>query len=390
MKIIECGTGYTSIPAQMGAATEIVVEELAKSFSKRKINYQIFDVEDENRAPNALNIKEIKLNSFLRKKDTTLGIIHKLKRVFYSLNLAKELRNEIKHSKENIVIHFHNQYNMYFFLKTTPKKYLKNIKLYYTVHSYIWNNDWNKISSTVKKKYFQEIYCVKNADKVFVLNNITFEHFKKQLNIASNKIVKIDNGVNIDIYKPLNNSKKNDFIFFQSGSVCERKNQLGAIEHLCKFLKNNECKYLFAGGIIDQEYKNQIDKFALNNNIRENIIYAGELKPGTELNKYYNKATAFIFPSHAEAFSLVILEALSCGLPVIMDRQSIKDIDSNLESVILFYNNQEEFDLILNKTIFDEEERKKLAINSRKIIEEKYSWDAIANMYLEEFTNDIK
>ena len=31
MKIIEVGTGYTSIPANMGAATEIVVEELVKS-----------------------------------------------------------------------------------------------------------------------------------------------------------------------------------------------------------------------------------------------------------------------------------------------------------------------------------------------------------------------
>ena len=32
MKIYEIGTGYTSIPAKMGAATEIVVEELTKSF----------------------------------------------------------------------------------------------------------------------------------------------------------------------------------------------------------------------------------------------------------------------------------------------------------------------------------------------------------------------
>ena len=31
MKIYEIGTGYTPIPAQMGAATEIVVEELTRS-----------------------------------------------------------------------------------------------------------------------------------------------------------------------------------------------------------------------------------------------------------------------------------------------------------------------------------------------------------------------
>ena len=36
MKIIEVGTGYTSIPAKMGAATEIVVEEISKVFEKEK------------------------------------------------------------------------------------------------------------------------------------------------------------------------------------------------------------------------------------------------------------------------------------------------------------------------------------------------------------------
>ena len=44
MKIIEVGTGYTSIPANMGAATEIVVEELAKVFEKEKVNYEILDI----------------------------------------------------------------------------------------------------------------------------------------------------------------------------------------------------------------------------------------------------------------------------------------------------------------------------------------------------------
>ena len=34
MKIFEIGTGYTSVPARMGAATEIVVAELTTSMRK--------------------------------------------------------------------------------------------------------------------------------------------------------------------------------------------------------------------------------------------------------------------------------------------------------------------------------------------------------------------
>ncbi len=385
MKIIECGTGYTSIPAQMGAATEIVVEELGKAFKKNNINYVIYDIEDEQRAKTNLNIHEVKVLPILRNKDTTLGLIHKLKRVFYSLSLAKELRKEIKRNEDKIVIHFHNQYNMYFFLKTTSKKFLKNVKIVYTVHSYIWNNDWEDIKGTIRKKYFQEVYCVRNADKVFVLNNITIDHFVNELNVKKEKIIKIDNGVNIEVYYPINDDiNKEDIVFFQSGSVCPRKNQLSAIKNLSTIIKKQKnIKYLYAGGIIDSDYKNQIDNYILDNEIKDNIEYAGELKPGKELNLYYNKAKAFIFPSMAEAFSLVILEALSCGLPVIMDRNAIKEVDDDLENIILFYKNENEFNEIIEKCILDENIRKNIAKDSRKLIEKKYSWEVVAKKYFE-------
>ncbi len=389
MKIIECGTGYTSIPAQMGAATEIVVEELAKAFKKLNVNYEIFDIQDEERAKTNLKIREVKVPKIFRKKDVSLGIMHKLKRVVYSLNLAKQLRKEIKSSNEKLAIHFHNQYNMFFFLKTTSKKLLKNVKIFYTVHSYIWNNKWENIENVINKKYFQEVYCVKNADKVFVLNNITIEHFTKQLSVDLNKIYRIDNGVNTDIYKPANSNEK-DFIFFQSGSVCERKNQLEAIRNLTPILKDNEnYKYIYAGGIIDSEYKNKIDEYVINNNLVNKIKYVGELKPGKEMCKYYNMAKAFIFPSTAEAFSLVILEALSCGLPVIMNKKNILEVSDDLENVILFYENEKDLKKLFEEKLLKQNEYKRLSNNSRKISIDKYSWTAVANIYLKEIIKEM-
>ena len=49
MKIYEIGTGYTPIPAKMGAATEIVVEELAKSFQKKGKDVTILDIKADDR-----------------------------------------------------------------------------------------------------------------------------------------------------------------------------------------------------------------------------------------------------------------------------------------------------------------------------------------------------
>ena len=96
MKIYEIGTGYTPIPAQMGAATEIVVEELTRSFIKNGENVEIIDIASNARVETDLPIKEVKVPSFFMRDDVSLGIVHKLKRVVYSVALANELKKNSK------------------------------------------------------------------------------------------------------------------------------------------------------------------------------------------------------------------------------------------------------------------------------------------------------
>ncbi len=383
MKIIEVGTGYTSIPANMGAATEIVVEELSKVFQKENINYYIFDIKDEKRQNTDLKIKEINVPKCFRKKDVSLGIVHKLKRVVYSINLSKALKKEIKSSKDKLVIHFHNQYNMFFYLKLVPKKLKKKVITAYTVHNGTWNGKWDSIKNKIKRKYFQEIYCIKNADKIFVLNEVTKDHFIKQFNIDSKKIIHIANGVNTDIYKP---NENDDIVFFQCGSVCDNKNQLEAIKMLTPYLQENRnFKYVYVGGIIDQKYKQKIDNYIKEENIESQVEYLGEITPGKELSKYYSNSKAFIFPSKVEAFSLSILEAMASGLPVIMNKKAILEVDNKLNDIILFYYNEETFSKIIKEKILDDQVRKELSNKERKIVEDFYNWNIIANEYLKYF-----
>ena len=109
MKIYEIGTGYTPIPAQIAAATESVVEELTKAFMKMGQPVEIIDIAAKERASHHLPITEVKIPSFLSKKDVGLGILHKLKRVIYSIALSFRLKNILKAAEnEKVVLHFHN------------------------------------------------------------------------------------------------------------------------------------------------------------------------------------------------------------------------------------------------------------------------------------------
>ena len=113
MKIIEIGTGYTPIPAQMGAATEIVVEELSRSFAKLGEEVTVLDIAASQRAEHDLPMEEVSVPGIFTKKDVSLGLVHKLKRVVYSVCLAAKLKKILKRSTEPVALHFHNQYNLF-------------------------------------------------------------------------------------------------------------------------------------------------------------------------------------------------------------------------------------------------------------------------------------
>lgn len=156
MKIFEIGTGYTSVPARMGAATEIVVAELTTSMRKLGEDVTIVDIKDKNRMPTRLPITEAYMPQFFSSTDTKLGIVHKLKRVLYSISLTGKLHSLIRQNRrERIMLHFHNQYNLFFFLKLTPKSLLKNVTIGYTVHSYIWFGKWDEVKDIIAKRYFR-------------------------------------------------------------------------------------------------------------------------------------------------------------------------------------------------------------------------------------------
>lgn len=388
MKIYEIGTGYTPIPAQMGAATEIVVEEITRSFLKNGEVVEIIDIQAPERAKTDLPISEVKVPVVFTKTDVSLGIMHKLKRVVYSICLAKHLKKILKKSAEKVVLHFHNQYNLFFFLKLVPAKLRKKATIAYTVHSYIWHGAWDEISADIHKRYFQELYCLKHADCVFVLNANTRKTIAEHTDADPERVYLIDNGVNTDVYYPVSTEEKNAIkerysltgktVFVQIGSVCERKNQLTSIKLLLPVLKENKnIVFCYAGGVISQEYQSDIAAFAEKHGIQNQILYVGELKPGKQINELYNISEAMIFPSKAEGFSLVIVEAMSAGTPVVIHNS----LQFELAESCLRFANRDDFLEKLNSEVLESHNCGQWSQRVRQVITERYSWHKIAADY---------
>lgn len=116
----------------------------------------------------------------------------------------------------------------------------------------------------------------------------------------------IYNGINVKDF-PLSD-KPREYYFWMSRISKEK-----GVEDVIKFAKKSGEKVVIAGPVRDEEYfNNQVKP-----NLGKNISYVGELGLMDKV-KYYQGAKAFLFPiKWPEPFGLVVVEAMSCGTPVV-------------------------------------------------------------------------
>lgn len=87
-------------------------------------------------------------------------------------------------------------------------------------------------------------------------------------------------------------------------------------------LKDSELNgfHLFFAGPDDSEYANALKNYTRDNNLEEDVTWGGMITGAEKWGAFY-AAEIFCLPSHQENFGIVVAEALSCGLPVLISNK---------------------------------------------------------------------
>ena len=110
----------------------------------------------------------------------------------------------------------------------------------------------------------------------------------------------------------------------------------------------------------------------------------------SKLNDYYNEASIFVFPSRQEGMPNSILEAMSCGLPVIATKIAGSEelISEGKGGYLTTSEDLNELVIALETLMEDKFAREKMGRFNRQLILKKYTWFDIASKY-EELIKDV-
>lgn len=111
--------------------------------------------------------------------------------------------------------------------------------------------------------------------------------------------------------------------------------------------------------------------------------YMGD-EDAEEFKEFYYRADVFVAPSvWDEPLGLVILEAMACKTPVVVTRKGgiPLAVQDGVNGIFVRPHNSKQIADAVNKLLENDELRRKMGENARKIVKNKFTWDKIAHKF---------
>ena len=235
-----------------------------------------------------------------------------------------------------------------------------------------------KIRKLDKIRFFLDYELRKTyqtACKILIIGNYVKEIIPTKYHYKCE--VLLENGIYADEYFPSNHIAKKDFIgLLYVGRIVPYKGLELLLHAVGALAKKYPIMLTIIGEGYDMQYCRAISKEM---NIEEYVNFVGNL-PKNRVIPYFQKCDIFVFPSLREASGNVVLEAMSCGKPVIIsDYGGPGEIVKENFGLKIKVKDRNQYinDLILavESLIKNESKRLKMGRRGREEILNKYDWN---------------
>ena len=156
---------------------------------------------------------------------------------------------------------------------------------------------------------------LKQFDQV-IATGATSKVIQEQTDI---NVLTVDPGVDTALFSPdfPEDDDSDTFTILSVGRFVPIKNYSKLIDVFAGIVHDHpEAELILVG---DGPLRNKLESQVSNLGIEDSVSFPGYI-PHQDLPKYYNKADLFVLSSRHESFGMTLLEAMSCGIPVVAPR----------------------------------------------------------------------
>ncbi len=306
----------------IGGGAELLVREL----NKRYLDYDIDAVAlyFRNATSEPLFDNEFCLNV---KSVKSLDNIFKIRRF---------IKNQIRQStEEKVIVHAHLTYSFFFVALATLGL---NVTLVYTEH-----NSFNRRRKYGILRYFERYFYKRYCSVICISEGVRKNLLNWIGTTFKEKVITINNGARLfEVKKDRRQITENTKLKIVSvGSLTRQKGYDIAFKALKDLFQAEVDSYTIVGTGSERE---DLEYLAGELGIKNNVVFAGW---SDNIEEYLNQADLFLISSRWEGFGLVVVEALSTGLPVLASNvDGLNGLFEGTDCPIFYFENENPSDLI--------------------------------------------
>jgi glycosyltransferase involved in cell wall biosynthesis len=252
----------------------------------------------------------------------------------------------------------------------------------------------NMPDAGVRRAYWARLELARHAALVLNVSQATARDAVRGLGLRPDRMVVTGGGVSDDFKPPtsvaaarvsldrLRAVPDGDFVLF-TGGMDFRKNTSGLLTAYAGLTKDLRERFalVVVGRLGRDDPHGAFRARAESLGISERVVLTGHVSE-EELVLLYQASSLFVFPSHYEGFGLPVIEALACGAPAIVGRNSslVELVDD--EEALFDSSDPVSIGDALARALTDEELRERLR---RPEIRDRFTWTRIADLTVEAY-----
>jgi glycosyltransferase involved in cell wall biosynthesis len=267
-------------------------------------------------------------------------------------------------------------------------KYAKQFKKPYliTVHGVLDSFCLNYKAG--KKKIYSALIQKKILREAAALHAVAEEEVKYIAEYVDNKnIFYVPNGLNVTDFENLPDKSelgnlysqlKNKKVILFLGRIHPKKGLDILARAFSKVIQKRDDVCLLIVGPDNENHQRQIIKILDSENVLDKVVFTGTLS-GAEKLAAFSGADIFVLPSRSEGFSMSVLEAMSCGLPVVITKECHFPEVEKIHAGRIIDGNVDKLSDVLIELLDNPELCRRMGKAGRQLIKDKYTWDKVAD-----------